>query len=147
MAALRTLVGDTERKYEADLFIEGSKRYIRKDLAVYNTTGSDITIADPIGYPLKYASTKHQPIVAGEESSVVAIIATTSTDNIVIAAGESMTIPCYVRGPAILAIEGIPTVDYDGDDLDVDAIETALLAVSPPILLQDGPAITSTGTR
>lgn len=128
---------ETENKKLTDLLRwevdNGQQGFCRDEATIKNTLGQSVTLTDPCGYPLKYVTDHYELACAGEEATVDALLlATEDFEALANNATTTKKYPILVRGPAIIAKAGLPTVDQDGTPaaFTLATLITALLALN-----------------
>lgn len=110
-----------------------------------NTSGGTLTNAYPMGQPVKVSSGKYVPVVAGDEANAVGLVWT--DEKIASLANNTDYSPnlAFLRkGPAVVLIDALPTLDLAGGTLNWTTLATALLAQD--ITLKSDPVTTSIQT-
>ena len=147
MPALHTFIRESERKIEQDVIHWiGNREYSLVQATLKNLSGAEITIKNPIGYPLKVSGNFVVPVIATDEANVTMLLAGgVQTKYVTLANNGTLPVLVLKRGPAIIKTSGIPTKDYADADFDVDAIKAALAALGVPIMtVEDGANATTT---
>lgn len=141
----------TEKKYTHDILMwYANREYCLTAATVKNVSGSTITVTDLIGMPVKNNAGTWEFILTAASADAEGIIVGTNGDRGVTAlATATATTDKYIiayRGPIILNKSKIAVNDMADAAYSASAIETALAALSPPILLVTEPlaAVTST---
>ena len=124
-------VGDIFRhKYAYDTYLGGGAK-------VYNRSGGAITINDPMGYPLIADGADFAFAKLTDEADVVALFVPGMgfAKKVDALADDGYVLTnVIVRGPAIVDLTQLPTLDYAGGTFVKATIATALAALNPPIL-------------
>lgn len=125
--------------------------YTIDQVTVHNRTGSTVSTADVMGYPLRPDSGvtgDYMLAVATGESYVTGLLIDHRSFAVSTLANAATFISkALVRGPAIVDKVNIPTLDVAGVAFTLATIVTALAAVSPPILCKGEPTVTVTQTN
>ena len=97
-----------------------------------------------LGYPVvRAANGDCVPVIAGAENTTngLVLLQKRNSSDLVADVGG---FPVLGRGPAMVNKAAIPTVDYDGANLDLDAVAAALLALGVKVLDEHSQTTTQT---
>lgn len=138
----------TEKTQLGDLIrYENQQEYTREALKVYNNTGADVSIANPMGYPVKAHYFDPNAVTLALEADAADVIGVILTSKALEIADEGYkTLSVLVRGPAEIDAAYLPTSDVGGTTFTKATIQTALKALNPPILSRAEPSIIATQT-
>lgn len=107
-----------------------SSFFCLESATVKNTSGSTVTVTEPVGYPVKLTGSQLCLAVAGDEANVVGLILTQSSfeelANNAITAGPHSILK---RGPAVVDLDQLPTLDCEGAAFNVTTLATRLLTL------------------
>lgn len=135
----KTTLGDLIR-YEHD------QQYTRESAKIFNRSLVAITLANPMGYPLKADGANDFAFAkATEEANVIGFLLSTKKVD-ALAVNGSIKAAVLLRGPAIVAQEFLPATDYAAAAFTIATIVTAAAAFNPPVLIRPEEDVTSTQT-
>lgn len=98
--------------------------------------------ASILGQPCKVnTGTQYKPVVAGDEGNITALCLYERPLEAALANNTVFGQPVLflVRGPAIVADDGLPTLDVAGGTLTLADLKTKLSAWDPPVVFVDTP--------
>lgn len=108
--------------------------YARDKVTVYNETGYDIVVDNPLAQPIMVSGAHagaYKFVAAGSEASAKGLVL--RTDSLSVLNGASIVLVGLMRGPAIINKNTLPANDVNGNALTIATLVTALNGLNPSI--------------
>lgn len=125
----------TDGKQLGDVIVAEGDIVVTRDSRRLSNAGEEEMVL-PCGYPCDITSeTAVTALLAAGIANCNALL----LESCVIPAGESALVPLLARGPAAVNQDKLPTVDYAGDDIDMEDFNTAIDAMILVVRRKESP--------